>query len=332
MITAQIGMGVLDGGGVLGSVAVAQRLLRCNMDVNKALRTNETLRKDEWKQYDTAIIKAAQERLVGVADLKSRGLVYPVGNGLGKTVLEYEDMGDALTAQMSMDGVSRGKKDRPLIDIKFLPLPIIHADYQLNARVLAASRNGNSPLDTTLAEMAGRAVSEYQESMLFNGVSSFTYGGGVIYGYVDFPHRNLGSLTVGWDQSGATGETILADVLAMKQALINDLHYGPYMLYIPTAYETVLDDDFKDETDKPLRQRIKEVNGIIDIKVVDKLTSGVLLVQMTSDVVRMVTGLNITNVEWPSEGNMLFNYKVMTIDVPQIRAKQDNKCGIAHFS
>jgi len=49
---------------------------------------NATLRKDEWKQYDDAILKAAQVRLQGVADLYSRGLTFNINNGLGTTDLE----------------------------------------------------------------------------------------------------------------------------------------------------------------------------------------------------------------------------------------------------
>jgi hypothetical protein len=111
------------------------------------------------------------------------------------------------------------------------------------------------------------------------------------------------------------------------------MHFGPWVLYIPTAYETVLDDEFKSNSDKPIRQRIMEISGISDIKVVDKLTANnVVLVQMTTDVVRLVVGLPITTVEWTTEGGMVFHFKVMTIQVPQVRADQDGNSGIVHLS
>jgi len=55
-------------------------------------------------------------------------------------------------------------------------------------------------------------------------------------------------------------------------------------------------------------------------------------VQMTSDVVRLVRGMGITNVQWQAEGNMVTRYKVMTIAVPQIRADQNDNCGVIHSS
>jgi uncharacterized linocin/CFP29 family protein len=294
------------------------------------LTTNATLRKDEWKMYDTAILKVVQERLLGAQDLISRGLTYTT-DGLGTTVLEYEDMSDIEGAQISMDASTRGKKDRPEYGINYLPLPIIHKDYQLNARSLAASRKTGNALDTTMAELAGRKVAEMIEQILFLGTSTYTYGGGTIYGYLDFPSRNTFTLDAHWDDSAATGETILADLLAMKQKSINAMYYGPWVLYIPTNFETALDEDFKAGSDKSVRQRLLEVSGISDIRVVDMLTAdNILLVQMTSDVIRLVQGLQVTVVEWSVEGGMITNYKVMAIMVPQPRADQEGHCGITH--
>jgi len=260
---------------------VAQRLLNNAMNVN-ALRTNATLRKDEWKHYDLAVVQAAQERLVGVADLMGRGLVLRIANGLGKTVLEYEDASDIEGAQLSMDGVTRGLNDRIEYDLKFMPLPIIHKDFQINVRVLNASRTTGASLDTAMAELSARKVAEKEEELLFQGSSSYTFGGGTLYGYVDAPNRNTVTLALAWDNVAKTGEQILTDVKNMKQASIDALHYGPWVLYIPTAYETVLDGDFKANSDKSIRTRLLEIAGIEDIKVVDKLAANnVVLVQMT---------------------------------------------------
>ena len=343
--------------GLIASGSVAQKLLNGGMEVGvlkpwigldgnvymsqmingepKAImiaNANATLRKDEWKEMDNAVLFAAQERLVGVADLYSRGLVFRVG-GLGTTVLEYEDYSELTPAEISMDAVTPSAKDRPETSLKYLPLPIVHKDFSFNIRALSASRRGSTPLDTTTATLAARQCSEKVEEILFTGSSSYTYGGGTIYGYMDFPNRNTVTLAQNWDASGKTGEEIIDDVLAMKQASINSFHYGPWILYIPTAYETIIDGDFKANSDKTIRQRILEISGIQEIKVVDKLSANnVLLVQMTSDVVRIVEGLPMQTVEWQEGGGFTTNYKVMTIMVPQIRADQNGKCGVTHLA
>lgn len=299
----------------------------------KAVPTNNaTLRKDEWVEMDKAILPASRIRLNGVADLYTRNLVYRLGNGLGKTVLEYETLSELTAAEMSMDGVNRSQKDRPNYDLGYLPLPIVHKDFSFNARVLAASRTTGDPLDTTTGEQAGRVVAEKLESMLFNGAGSYTYAGGTIYGYTDHPQRNEVTLAEQWDASGTTGEDILADVIAMKQASIDSKHYGPWVLYVPVGYGTILDNDFKAASDKSIRSRIMEIDGITDIKVSDTLTAdNVILVQMTSDVIRIVEGMPLQTLEWSMEGGMVHNFKVMAIMVPQIRADQYGNSGIVHL-
>jgi uncharacterized linocin/CFP29 family protein len=313
---------------------VAARLLANGMNVN-ALRTNATtLRKDEWKQYDEAVLKAALRRLQGVADLERLGLVFDLqGKGMSKTILEWETASDMGDASMNMDAVNRGDTDRPEYVLNGLPLPIIFKDFDINLRVLEASRNGGSPLDTTNAEAAAEKVAEKAENMLFNGASSYSFGGRTIYGYTDYPDRN--TYTLGTDWASDTGQNILTDVRGMKAAAIADRHHGPYILYIPTAYETKMDDDYYIATDthQTIRQRILSIANIMDVKVSDYLTTGnVLLVEMAPTTVRLVKGLGITNLQWEESGGLKLLYKVMTIMVPQIRSNQDGKCGIVHAS
>ena len=351
-VDAQVTIMTGTEGGYVGGGAVGSRLLANNMNVGvlrpfignngrsyitingkNELVANATLRKDEWKQLDDAVVAAAQQRLIGVADLYSRGLVYRLANGMGTTVLETETMGDTEAAQVSMDGATRGRRDRPDFSIGYLPLPIIHKDFFLDIRTLNASRTRGQSLDTIQAATAARKVAEKAESMLFTGLSTYTYGGGSLYGYTDHPNRNTHTLTAHWDDAGATGETILADLLGMIQKSIDDRHYGPWVLYIPTNFQTALGEDFKAASDKSVRQRLLEIEGVQDIKVADFLTAdNVVLVEMTTDTVRMVEGLAIQTLEWSTEGGMILNYKVMAIMVPQIRADYSTYCGVVHGS
>ncbi len=300
--------------------------------VTQPMMVNATLRRDEWKQLDEAIIPVAENRLGGVQDLIDKGLVYNLGNAMGTTVLEWHDVSDAMEANLSMDGVSRGQGDRPEFTTKYLPIPIIHSDYEINARVLAASRSLGNALDTTSAERAARKVAEKLENMLFTN-TKYAFGGGTIFSYTNYTYRNLHTLPLAWDDSAKTGAKIIADVIAMKQKSIDAFHYGPWMLYIPTAYETVLDGDYDTTRGNTIRERILAIAGISGIKVVDTLApNNVLLVQMTSNVVRLVRGMGIQNIQWETEGKFITKFKVLTIQVPQIRSDQNNKCGIVHAS
>lgn len=327
---AQVDVGAIFKGRAFGDVASA--LLASGMNAN-SLRTNATLRKDEWVAMDEKVVEISRQRMIGVGDLISRGLTYDL-DGMSTTVLETENSSDMEGADIDMDAATDAKSDRVNFDIGYLPLPIVSKGFDINARVLASSRTRGMALDTIQAGIAGEKVAEKIEEILFTGASTYTFGGGTVYGYTDFPSRNTGSLSANWDASGDPGAGIMVDVLAMKQASITDRHYGPWMLYIPTAYETVLDDDYSTSyAGSSIRKRLLEIGGIEDIKVVDKLTANnVLLVEMQERTIRMVNGMQSTTLQWDSLGGMKLHFKVMAIQVPQLRADQDGRCGIQHWS
>lgn len=109
--------------------------------------------------------------------------------------------------------------------------------------------------------------------------------------------------------------------------------YGPFQMYVPSAVFTHMGDDFKANSDRTIMERLLAIPGISGIKETKDLTaSNILLVQMTSDVVDMVDGMQPTTVEWESEGGMITNFKVMAIMVPRLKFDYVNQSGIVHYS
>jgi len=294
--------------------------------------TNAVLRKDEWKQIDEAMMKVRRERLTGIDDLVSRGLTYNLTNPMASTVMEFERVSDSGKAQMDMDGINRGQSDRPKYEIDYLPIPIIHSDFHFNSRVLESSRTKGDPLDTTQAENSTRRVDETLEDLLFTN-TSYTFGAGTIYSYVNHPNRLTKTLSQSWSASGKTGEEIVQDVIDLKQQMIDNYFFGPFVLYISAKDETVLDEDYVSGYPKTIRQRILEISGIDDVKVADHLAQdNLVMVQMTSDVIRLVDGMSPTSVQWESQGGFQLNFKILTIRVPQIRQDYNGRTGIVHAS
>lgn len=298
-----------------------------------ALRTLDTLRKDEWIAYDTALVEEGVIRLRGVADLIAAGLTIPIANAMGKTIMQWEKVTDMEPAQTTMSGVVRTEDDRQEFELNNLPLPITHKDFNLNLRTLSASRTTGEALDTTQARTAGRLVAEKLEHMLFNGGP--TFGGVPIYGYTTHPNRNIADFGTNneWSATAKTGEDILADVLTMITALEGDRMYGPYWLYVPSNTSTKLERDFKANSDKTIRQRLLEVDRLQKIQVVDQLAAdNILLVQATRDVVALADGESIQTVQWDIEGGFIMKFKVFAIQVPLIRSDADGRCGVFHMS
>jgi hypothetical protein len=120
----------------------------------------------------------------------------------------------------------------------------------------------------------------------------------------------------------------------MKAASIAKYHFGPWKLYIPTNFETMMDTDYDTVTPgTTIRERIMKLAGIKEIKVIDTLPAdNVLLVEMNPATVRLVRGFGLQNVQWATEGGFISKFKVLTIQVPQIRSDMDGNCGIVHLA
>jgi len=293
------------------------------------LRTLDTLRKDEWIHLDTALVEEGTIRLRGIADLMAAGLTIPVANAMGKTMFQWEKMADMNPAEVSLSGVARTEDDRVDFSLGQIPLPITHKDFNLNLRTLSASRTQGESLDTTQARVAGRLVAEQLESMLFVGGKTFV--GSTIYGYLNHPNRNEIDFTDNyeWTHASKTGATIMADVMAMIVAMEADRMFGPYWLYVPSGYSTILEGDFKAASDRSIRQRLAEIDRIQKITVVDQLTANnVVMVQATRDVVALIEGEPLQTVQWDIEGGFILKMKAFQIAVPLIRADAQGRCGV----
>lgn len=293
--------------------------------------TTATLRKDDWIHLDTAIIKAARPRLKLVADLRGAGLTYSIPNGMGTTVLQTERMTDVGPAIVSMDGLRDSQRDRPEFDLTNLPLPIISKDFSFSARQLATSRSGGSPLDTTMAEQCGRKVAEIAEEMAIGSYATYQYGGGFVYGLINFPDRETYEITAP-TTTGWTPDDLVNEILGMRKKLEDAYHFGPYRLYFAKDWGQYLDRDYSAvKGDNTLRDRVAKIESISGLQTLDYLTGWqIVMVQMTSDVIREVIGMDFTTVQWPSKGGLELNFKVMGIIVPQVRCDITGKSGVCH--
>lgn len=290
-----------------------------------------TLRKDEWIDLDKAVTRAAKDRLRVFGDLRASGLTYNVPGGMGKTVLESQRMGDITPARITMEPVVRAEDDRPEFDLVGLPLPVVHKDFHFSARQIAVSRQSGAPLDTTMAELAARRCAEEIEKLTLGTSDTFAFGGYTVYGYRNFPLRMTKVLTA--PTAGAwTPAVFLQELLAMKQQSILAHHYGPWRVYVSPAWSPYLDDDYSAAYGGlTLRDRALKIEGISSIVTADYLpTYDVLMVQMTSDIVRAVIGMDMTTLSWETEGGLMLHYKVLGILVPQIRADYEDQTGIVH--
>jgi hypothetical protein len=153
-----------------------------------------------------------------------------------------------------------------------------------------------------------------------------------VYGLLNFPSRNTYTITAP-TAAGWVPQDTITEVLAMKQALIGDKMYGPYYLYVGNGWSQYLDNDYSaaNPTQATLRSRLMMIEGLQGIRTLDHLTGfQMVLVQMTSDNMRTVIGMDITTLQWETNGGLEMHYKVMAIMVPQMRADPNGNSGIVH--
>lgn len=297
-----------------------------------------TLNDSEWLLIDETVnrVAAAETRLV--ADLRAAGLQRVIPNGMGKTVLQYGDMSDISAATISMDPARRGESDRPVFTQNFLPLPVIYKDWDMSLRELEVSRNDGAPLDTTMAELATQKVVEGIEQLALGVWPTYAFGGGTVYGLTNYTNRLTYSLTAP-TAGGWTGNTLITQLLAMRAALEAKFMRGPYMIYVSPNWGQYLDADFSAaKGDLTLRERIRQIEGFIDVRTLEYLANltnnpyTILMVQWNSRTIQIVVGQEIRTVQWETEGGFLLHFKTLAIMVPLIRCDQNNQCGLNHGS
>jgi uncharacterized linocin/CFP29 family protein len=306
-----------------GSIFDAQGRLMLNK-----LRTNTTLRKQEWEELDLAIVDIARQRLVGVQDLRNSGLTLNL-NGLGTTVSQFEKQSDMEAAVATMDVTDEGNEDALTFTLISIPVPITHKSFRIGARQLDASRRLGTSLDVSQATVASRRVTDKLEDTLFNGDTGINVNGQVLAGYTTHADRNTGTGS-DWGTIG----NIFTDVNGMVLGNEGDSYYGPYTLYVSTNQFGELRQIFTDGSGQSALNRVLQgIPSITRIQPADLLADGsALLVQMTRDVVDLAVGVDIQTIQWDVMGGLQTRFKVMAAIAPRIKSDAALKSGVFHIT
>jgi uncharacterized linocin/CFP29 family protein len=249
---------------------------------------NNTLPTDATRSIDSIIEGVGRRALRAVADVS--GLTTRLDRGVGSTSYEYHRITPVGEATQGMSILDLGGRDLTTYTLTAIPVPVTASQFRMDARHIAAGRGGGgeSVDQTNIAEHT-RSVFEKLEDTLVNG-SDVVLGGNTLPGYTNFGSRNTVTMSGGtW--SSATNTAIVVDVLAAIQALEDDGFGGPYKLYIPSGYASVMGEDYTSGYAKSVRARLLEIEGVSSITVLPTLpAANVLLVQVDSSVVRMPIG------------------------------------------
>lgn len=278
-----------------------------------ALVENNTLREDETREIEEALTRVARRDLVAVADLRQMGLTVNLRN-IGVSTYEFDRVSPVGEATQSMSILNLGDKDLVTFARTAIPVPVTASQFELDARHQAAGTSLGEPVSLTNVEEHTRSVAEKLEDTLVNG-SSVVLGSNTLPGYTNFGSREQVSYSdTHWNDISGYPEAAVTDTIAMRTALRDNGFTGPYQLYIPANYDGVIDEDYKAESDRTLRERLLMIDGVAGIKVLPSLPNDeVLLVQMTRSVVQAPIGQDITTVTWDMYGGLASNWAILAV-------------------
>jgi hypothetical protein len=105
------------------------------------------------------------------------------------------------------------------------------------------------PLDVSTAASASTMVAEEVEKLSLGVLPSYSFGGGKVYGLLNYPNRLTKVFSNPWLADGSrdpnwTPGLLQKEVLAARRSLADRRHYGPFVLYVSSDFDEVLDDDY----------------------------------------------------------------------------------------
>lgn len=287
--------------------------------------------RDNWLQLDREVLDAAAPELTAVGDLIAAGATKNI-DGMAEPVHAYQFAGDITEATISMDGLKRARRDKPVFGIGFVPVPLIYKDIEFGQRELAVNTRGARPfpIDTYTLQLATRKCAQLAESLLI-GNTTFSYQGFSVYGYRTHPSRITKTLTLP-TANGWTPNTLVDELTDMRQSLRNRYQTGPYRVYISSGWETYLEKDYSEAyPGGSLRQRLLKIDQIQSIKTLDFLDDyQILMVDMTRGTVQLLIGMQPRVVQWSEMGGVAQNWRTMLCMVPRFRPDNKGYLGVCH--
>jgi len=288
-----------------------------------------TLRHEEWRRVDEAIVDVTSKRLIGISDLIGAGLTEDLGD-IGTMISTYEQLSDMSPANIDMGAETEGDRDRLTYTPVNIPVPITHKPFQINFRHLIASRRIGQPLDVTSVRTATRKVTEGLEGLLFNGSGSPVVGGGQIYGYTTHPSRSTGTATGSFSVVTNPYDTI-AEMIGKAEVAG---YYGLYGVYVSPLQYAQMRKRYTDGSNaNPLSTILELLPQISFVRPGDYLANGnLVLVALEAEVVDVGIAQDFTTVQWSITGGMVEEFKVMAAIVPRVKATKEGQSGIVHYT
>jgi uncharacterized linocin/CFP29 family protein len=295
-----------------------------------AIGNASTLPKDVWGEWDREGVEVQRE-VLSVFNSLAASVSQPMP--IGKLVHHFQTISDSSAANISLDGRSKGRTDRPVIAYHGTPLPIIDVPFSYGWREVEAARTEGYQLDSAGRQNAMYKAAEKAESLVLDGDDQIMVNNTSLYGLRTHPKRN--TRVTGFALNGATGEEWLGEITATLRMLHADNFKVPATIYVnwdDWFYATST--EFTAGYPKTIAQRVMELGGVREIVPADKLWANeIIAVNKDRRSLQVLNGMPLTTrAQFRANPEDDYNFVVMMAVALEIKFDAEDNCGIAHSS
>lgn len=307
----------------------------------KELVADASLQIDEWMQY-SGEVRSDFDRAPSTVD-RLLGAGYGTSASLSRYVYVSQMRTGEIDADVSMNGRARGRQDMPAYGLDGVPLPIVHADYEIDNREYQNAQAFGEDFDSSVGEEAEDAVEDGEADLLWNG-----WGGTVqtdrgpfsIDGLDEDSGKNLSGSSSGW----GTPSNILSDVTTMQDKIENQgdkdddvpmVSENGAFVFVPTEQWGLLtrSDYETSATDEPVIDRLNRKYPYITFVPAPRLTDGnVIMLVRDKRYFDIVTAQSSTNMSWDVDGGMGLRNKLLASRIPYVKEQPNGIYGIVRFT
>lgn len=285
------------------------------------------LPRDAWGEWDREGIML-QRSTIGVFNDLASSVSMPMD--IGVLVHHFQTVSGSGEANISLDGINKGKTDQQVVDYHGTPLPITTSPFSYGWRQVLAARRAGVALDGAGRLNAHEIVTRSAETSTLAG-NSIKVGDAQSYGLRTHPSRN--TRTTGVTLITATGAEWVAEITATLKAQ----HAANYK--VPATIYVNFDDwfyasstDFKANGDKTIAQRVQEIPGVKEVIATDSvLANEIFAVVKDRRVVQILNGMPLVSVP-QFRANPQDDYDFVTMQAASLEIKfdADGNCGVTH--
>lgn len=292
---------------------------------------NNLLRKYDWEQIDAAVLRVVHAPNIAMNDFLRLGLSFPL-DGVGVVNSVYEQTSGMTEANVVMDGIVPGERDRVAYTPQSIPVPYIIKDFQITTRQLASAARGDGALETTHVEEATISVQNKIDDMIFNGDGTLLGDGNTIAGFTTKTQRmQKTAAQCGGGDFGTAGNAYKTIAGAMNFLRAAGF-YGPYGVYVSIEQYAQMMQLVSGTTASELFALTNNLPNVSFINPAHRLADGEVIVwQTTTSVADLAIAQQVAPIQWAVTPFMI-DFRVFGVLTVRIKHDGNGNCGVVHIT